>query len=435
MTAGHHERTGRVATGSGEGVTVSSPERATQPAGGKPQRSRGEAGFTVAVLATMLTVVTVRQGHAEFPGATLLTFTLLAWLPLLFRTRWPLPVLGAVVLAESLRLVLVPVLDPGLSTPIATAAYQPVPLATMAAAWTVASRVPRTIGWASGGAAAVALLAVSLLARPLALIATDMVMFDLVLIATGAGFLVSSRRERAARLVREHQAETREQVVAERLRIARDLHDVLAHHLTLVNAQAGVADYLIHTDVRAATSALHDISRHTRRALDELRDTVGLLRQDGDCGPAVDENETLAPVPGLERLPDLVSGFRSAGAAVSLSVTGAPLALTASADLAAYRIVQEALTNAAKHAPGARAEVALRWSRRRLDLGIENGPGRHRQCAPAPGTGHGLIGMRERANACGGSLSTERSPGRGFVVRASIPATDDTTTSIGRLTS
>ena len=412
--------------------------RAVQPA--EPRHWWRGAAVTAGTLATMLTVVTVRQGHEEFPGTTLLVFTLLAWLPLLVRLRWPLAVLGAVVLAESLHLVLVPFVEPGLNTPIAMAAYQPVPLATMAAAWTVASRLPRTIGWAAGVGAAATLLVVSVLARPLTLLATDMVMFNLVVIATGVGVLVASRRERAVRIAREHQAETRQQVVAERLRIARDLHDVLAHHLTLVNAQAGVADYLMHTDVRAASTALHDISQHTRRALDELRATVGLLRQDGDAGaPAAEQAETLSPVPGLERLDDLVAGFRSAGTAVSLSVIGTPLPLAASADLAAYRIVQEALTNAAKHAPGARTDVVLNWSRQRLDLGIENGPAPSRHRAPAPGTGHGLIGMRERAHSCGGSLSAEPAPTGGFIVRATIPAAekpaDHPSLSIGRLTS
>jgi signal transduction histidine kinase len=384
-------------------------------------KRRAWAGFAfhVVVLGTMLTAVTLRQGHEEFPGPTLLVFTVLSWLPLLARTRWPLAVLGATVLAESLHLVVVPFVDPGLSTPIAIAAYQPVPLATMGAAWTVATRLPRAYAWGGGGLAAVILLIVSLVSRPHSLIATDMVMFDLVVIATAIGRAIRGRRERLERAARQRQAETHAEVVAERLRIARDLHDVLAHHLTLVNAQAGVAGYLMRTDLPAASTALQDISTHTRRALDELRATVGLLRQDGETA----EPEGRRPVPGLERLDELLGGFRSAGAVITLRVTGRPGPLAAGADPAAYRIVQEALTNATKHAPGAGIAVHLHWSPRALELRIENQPAPHRARAlPAPGTGHGLIGMRERAGSCGGLLDTRWTPEGGFAVTATLPA-------------
>jgi len=394
-------------------------------------KRRAWAGFAfhVVVLGTMLTAVTLRQGHEEFPGPTLLVFTLLSWLPLLARTRWPLAVLGATVLAESLHLVVVPFVDPGLTTPIAMAAYQPVPLATMGAAWTVATRLPRAYAWGGGGLAAVILLTVSLLSRPHSLIATDMVMFDLVIIATAVGRAFRGRRERVERQARQRQADTHAEVVAERLRIARDLHDVLAHHLTLVNAQAGVAGYLMRTDLPAASAALRDISTHTRRALDELRATVGLLRQDGETvGP-----EGRRPVPGLEGLDELLGGFRSAGAVIVLRVTGRSGPLAAGADTAAYRIVQEALTNATKHAPDAGIAVHLHWSPRALELRIENEPAPYRARAlPAPGTGHGLIGMRERAGSCGGFLDTRWTPEGGFAVTATLPAeaagTDSPTT-------
>ena len=379
--------------------------------------------FTGIMLATMLTVVTVRNSHAQFPGAALLTFALLAWLPLLLRTRWPLTALAGALIVESLHLML-PFVDPPISPEFAIATYQPVPLATMAAVWTVASRRPRSIGWSTGVVSAVILLAVSLVARPFSLIATDVVMFDLVLMATAGGVWVTSRRDRATRLVRERREDARRQVISERLRIARDLHDVLAHHLTLVNAQANVADYLLHSDPNAASTALQNISQHTRRALDELRATVGLLRQDGEVTAFPDEAEALHPVPGLERLEDLVAGFQTAGPSI-LTISGQPRPLTAGADLAAYRIVQEALTNATKHAPGAKAEVTLQWSGSTLELLIENGPGPGPSGGqPVPGSGHGLIGMRERAHACSGRLSTSRRPDGGFVVHASLPVDD-----------
>ncbi|MBT8226901.1 MAG: hypothetical protein HKP61_03285 [Dactylosporangium sp.] len=258
-------------------------------------------------------------------------------------------------------------------------------------------------------------------------------MFNLVIIATGAGVLVTTRRERAAREARDRLAETRRAVVAERLRIARDLHDVLAHHLTLVNAQASVADYLLRTDPQAASTALHDISLNTRQALDELRATVGLLRQDDDTPDRATNNvEALHPVPGIDRLTGLLAGFRSAGTTISLAATGPPRALAPSGDPAAYRIVQEALTNATKHAPGAPVDVTLHWLPRHLDLRITNGPapglppGHH-----GPGTGNGLIGMRERTLACGGTLTAGAAPDGGFVVHATIPIRDDPDSAAG----
>jgi signal transduction histidine kinase len=218
---------------------------------------------------------------------------------------------------------------------------------------------------------------------------------------------------------------TRREVIAERLRIARDLHDVLAHHLTLVNAQAGVAAYLLHTDPQAASTALHDITRNTRNALDELRVTVGLLRQDDEPAPP-GQDHPLHPVPGLDRLDQLLADFRSAGATVSLTVTGSPQALPPSADLAAYRIIQEALTNATKHAPGAPIDLDVHWGQGRLDLRVANGPAPgHPAGHRGPGTGHGLIGMRERTHSCGGTLTARADAMGGFAVDAAIPIHDD----------
>jgi signal transduction histidine kinase len=387
--------------------------------------TRADLALTFGTLALMLTAVTLRQGHEEFPGPALLFFSVIAWLPLLVRTRWPLPVLVATVVAESLHLALVPFVAPGLATPIALAAYQPVPVATMVAAFTVATQMPRRMAWIAGGSAAMVLMVVSLVTRPLTLLATDVVMLlNLVVIATAVGRIIAGRRELIAREALEREEHARREVEGERLRIARELHDVLAHHLTLVNAQAAVADYLLRTDPQAAAEALRGLTKHTRSALDELRATVGLLRQEGDpTGGATDGTDGLSPVPGLERLDELLDGFRTVGSDVRLTVTGKPTDLPPRGDLAAYRIIQEALTNATKHAPGAPAHVTLDWSGGQLQLRVANDPAigvpsGHR----GPGTGHGLIGMRERALAAGGSLHIERPSGGGFIVSATIPA-------------
>jgi signal transduction histidine kinase len=391
--------------------------------------SRADMALTFGTLALMLTAVTLRQGHEEFPGPALLFFSVLAWMPLLVRTRWPLPVLVATVVAESLHLALVPFVAPGLATPIALAAYQPVPVATMVAAFTVATQMPRRTAWIAGGSAAMVLMVVGLVTRPLTLLATDIVMLlNLVVIATAVGRIIAGRRERIAREALEREEHTHREVEGERLRIARELHDVLAHHLTLVNAQAAVADYLLRTDPQAAAEALRGLTQHTRSALDELRATVGLLRQEGDTteGATSDGTDGLSPVPGLERLDELLDGFRTAGSDVRLTITGKASDLPPRGDLAAYRIIEEALTNATKHAAGAPVNVILDWSGGQLQLRVANDPAvgvpsGHR----GPGTGHGLIGMRERALAAGGSLQTERPSGGGFIVSATIPAETD----------
>jgi signal transduction histidine kinase len=387
--------------------------------------TRADMALTFGTLALMLTAVTLRQGHEEFPGPALLFFSVLAWLPLLVRTRWPLPVLVATVVAESLHLALVPFVAPGLATPIALAAYQPVPVATMVAAFTVATQAPRRTAWIGGGAAAMVLLVVSLVARPLTLLATDIVMLlNLVVIATAIGRMIAGRKEHIATEALEREEHTRREVEAERLRIARELHDVLAHHLTPVNAQAAVADYLLRTDPQAAAEALRGLTQHTRSALDELHATVGLLRQEGDpTDGATDGTDALYPVPGLERLDQLLEGFRTAGSDVRLTVTGKPGDLPPRGDLAAYRIIEEALTNATKHAAGAPVHVRLDWVGGELRLRVVNDPpiGVH-SGERGPGTGHGLIGMRERALSAGGSLLTKRTADGGFLVSATIPA-------------
>lgn len=401
---------------------------AAAPASGSWQTWRRPAKdvlFLGVVLAVMLVTASLRSGHHEFPAPVLLGFTLLAWLPLLIRHRWPVATLVAVVAAESLHLVLVPYIDPGQAVPVAMGAYQPVPLATMAAAWTLASRRSRTIGWIGGGGSAVVLLVISVVARPISLLATDLVMFQLVLIATAAGSIVTGRRERAERARQDRRDEVRRQVVAERLRIARDLHDALAHHLTVVNAQAGVARYLLTSDSAAAASALSGISEQTRKALDELRATIGLLRYDADDGApesTADDVELLGPVPSLDHVDHLLQGFRAAGAEASMTIAGTPRPLPTNVDVTAYRIVQEALTNAAKHAAGAEARVLLTWSADELDVQVRNAPPQLQvEAASVAGSGHGLIGMRERAHACGGKVTAGPSPDGGYLVHAVLP--------------
>jgi signal transduction histidine kinase len=209
-------------------------------------------------------------------------------------------------------------------------------------------------------------------------------------------------------------------VTEERLRIARELHDVLAHHITVVNAQAGVAQYLLRTNPDAAERALAGITDNTRAALDDIRATLGLLRSDTD-GSIADDRE---PAPALSQLPALIATFTTAGADIAATATGTPGPLSGPADLALYRIAQEALTNATRHAPGSKVQVTLDWVDSSVVLGVTNGG------PPAPtkrntdGSGHGLIGMRERAISAGGTLAVGPIGDGGYSVTATLPVSD-----------
>ncbi|MGI5176159.1 sensor histidine kinase [Dactylosporangium sp. CA-152071] len=226
--------------------------------------------------------------------------------------------------------------------------------------------------------------------------------------------LLTQERRRAAEAERDSETEARRQVREERVRIARDLHDVVAHHITLVNAQAGVAHHLLRTDPDRAYQALAGIKETSRAALDELRATVGLLRAD-------DEPDDRQPAPTFAGLDALLDGFRQAGLEVRLTRAGAPRPLTGTADLAAYRIVQEALTNARKHGGGGAVDLDVRYNEDTLDITLANPaqPG-----VQGPGTGHGMIGMRERAESAGGRFTAGMITGR-FVVHVSLPLAAD----------
>ncbi|HEY0215034.1 MAG TPA: histidine kinase [Cellulomonas sp.] len=388
-----------------------------------------QTAVTLLWLLAMVTTATVRTGRTELPGTALWVGILGAWAPLLLRTYRPLIALVGTVVAESMIMIFLSVPGQVAQATEGMGAYQPVPLATMLAVATVAARAPRLVGWVAGFVAGGVLMVIGLTVQTSDTFLTDLVVFYVVLTAAMVGVWRSGRRERTERVVREREEHAQHAVLDERLRIARELHDVLAHNLTLVNAQAGVARYLVRTDVDAAERALRDITTHTARAIDELRATIGLLRRREDEDGPDDADGTrsgvdgaLRPVPGLAGLDALVSTFRSAGARVDLTVTGNPGTLAQHADLAAYRILQESLTNAAKHAPGSTAEVALAWTDAGVRLRVSNPAAADPDRAPAPGTGNGLIGMRERATSAGGSLRAGPSSDGGFEVVATLPA-------------
>jgi signal transduction histidine kinase len=209
--------------------------------------------------------------------------------------------------------------------------------------------------------------------------------------------------------------EARYRVAEERMRIARELHDVIAHHLALANAQAGTAAHLARTHPQQVQKILDDLVGTTGSALRELKATVGLLRQ------ANEPDAPLEPTPGLDRLAELTTAFATAGLKVSVTTEGEPRPLSPGVDLTAFRIVQEALTNVTKHAASETAHVRLGYSRDRLTLTVSDDGATTVHSAPAPGHGFGLIGMRERAQSVGGRLKADHRPEGGFEVTTDLP--------------
>ncbi|MCX4231590.1 sensor histidine kinase [Streptomyces ortus] len=221
-------------------------------------------------------------------------------------------------------------------------------------------------------------------------------------------------RTRAEDAERTRHEEAQRRVTEERIRIARELHDVVAHHMALANAQAGTAAHLFSTRPAQTGRILIELTGTTTAALRELEATVGLLRQ-----PETAE-ESLNPAPGLDRLPDLVAAFAAAALHITIAVEGPVEALSAGVDLAAFRIVQEALTNVAKHAAVNTAHVHLVYAQGQLTITVRND--RSPITPPrVPGGGFGLISMRERAQSAGGSFRAGRCPEGGFSVTAELP--------------
>ncbi len=223
--------------------------------------------------------------------------------------------------------------------------------------------------------------------------------------------------ERAARLERERDQQAQIAASAERARIARELHDIVAHHVSVMVAQADGAGFAIDRDPARARRAMDVVAQTGREALAEMRRLLGVLR------PTSDE-ERVAPQPGVGQLEELVEKVRHAGLPVELRVHGTPRAMPAGLELAAYRVVQEALTNTMKHAgPNADARVDLAYRPERIEIRVsDGGPSTPPSVATgASGTGQGLLGMRERAAVYGGEIRAGARPEGGYEVLASFP--------------
>ncbi|MGW0828424.1 sensor histidine kinase [Streptomyces sp. NPDC002845] len=348
---------------------------------------------------------------ARTPETLSIVLMTLAATALVFRRRSPMMVLAV---TSTLSLVELVTGDP----------RAPVAMSVVIALYTVASATDRPTTWRVGLLTMGVLTGVAMLAGTLPWYAQENLgIFAWTGMAAAAGDAVRSRRafvdairERAERAERTREEEARRRVAEERLRIARDLHDVVAHHIALVNVQAGVAAHVMDRRPDQAKEALAHVREASRSALGELRATVGLLRQSGDPEAPTE------PAPGLERLDELVGTFRSAGLPVEVARSDHGTALPAAVDLAAYRIIQEALTNVRKHAGlEAKAEVSVVRVGPNVEITVlDNGSGDH-DASPQDSGGHGLLGMRERVTALGGSCASGPRYGGGFRVHAILP--------------
>jgi signal transduction histidine kinase len=342
------------------------------------------------VLAGLTPAVPVHHGYRR-ADALAIALAALSALTLTFRRRAPLATWAA-----SLAPILV----------YQARAYEggPALLAPLVALYTIALTAPRRrslgLGILNGALMAAARLIFS--NEPAGTLATDAIGF--IGAAIFLGWAVAGQRAYLTQLKDRAQR-------AERLRIARELHDAVAHSIATINVQAGAAEHVIATQPDQAAQALSVIKQTSKQALAELREVLGVLRQDEGAQPR-------APAAGLAQLDMLLDSTRRAGLDVRLEIEGERLPLPTAVDLAAYRIVQEALTNVARHAGCATAELTIAYADSTLTLTVsDEGPGR----PFTEGTGHGIAGMRERAHALGGTLHAGPRPGGGFEVRASLP--------------
>lgn len=342
------------------------------------------------------------------PKAVFIVGSLLWTLPLLMRHRLPFaaPVFAFAAQAASAFL------DPTLGAE--TTAF----LALLLAFWVVGAQNERTQAIAGAAIGFASIAVVARVDERLGLEeAVSGILFGGVvsLIAYALqrrGKRTAQLEERAALLEREREEAERAAVAEERRRIARELHDVIAYSITLMTVQAGAARLLLSDDPERAREPVLSVEETGRHALAELRRLLGILRAD-------EREAALAPQPGLARLDDLLGQAHRAGLPVELAVAGEPRLLPPGVELTAYRIVQEALTNARRHAGPARAHVLLRYGIEALDLEVTD-DGR---AAPTRGDGggHGLVGMRERVALYDGIFEAGPRPGGGFVVRARLP--------------
>jgi signal transduction histidine kinase len=361
-----------------------------------------DTGVAVAVVGLQLAAWLASSAHRGHAGPSLGDYLLLAagGVALLLRRRYPVAVLAVALAAAAGDAAL-----GGHGAPIAwlvlAAAFvnavlyrkRVAAIVSLVAGYLIAVWPPWLIGTHGNTSTASAL---GLLAG----------LITLLLVAE----LIRARNQRAAAVRTRQAEEARRLAMQERLAIARDLHDVLAHNISVINVQANTALHLMDRQPERAREALTAIHEVSRQALGELRSVLGVLRADGANAP-------LVPSPSLDRLGELATTARAAGIAVELEREGVPRPVPAGVDAAAYRIVQEALTNTVRHSGGSAATIRLCYDAEALTIEVDD----NGHAAGPPRPGNGVAGMTERARALGGTLNAGPGPGGGFRVLARLP--------------
>jgi signal transduction histidine kinase len=325
--------------------------------------------------------------HSGRPGPLAYALVVAAALALVARGVAPLAVLAATSAATSAYLIL--------GYP-----YGPIQFSVVVAVFTAGRRLPLQVSATACGAATIALLLHGFVG-PSSATPTGVLPFSAwAIVPYAVGVVTRTTAEAGAR-------SRAGQILEERLRIAQEVHDVVGHGLSAINMQAEIA---LHLMPKSPEQALVAISRTSKEALDELRATLAVVRRSDPAG-------LRAPTPGLARLPDLVERMSGTGVPVTVEITGTPGDLPVAVDLAAYRLVQESLTNVLRHAGPASATVRIDHEPAGLNVTVsDDGRG-----APLAGEGHGIAGMRERVTTLGGDFEAGPGPAGGFRVRGSFP--------------
>ena len=355
-------------------------------------------GWLDVVLAFGLSILAVVMGPGNDVRDDFTPAVLLCTAPLIVRRKWPIPVLAVALLGFFVA---------GNGTNLAAL------LGGLVAAVSVGldERHPVIGGFAAFGAALAIAIEFGRGSNTVLPIPGYLAPFLLIGAAFLAGLAIAQQRERARQL--EHERETAIKAAAdeERRRIARELHDVIAHSVSVMVVQAGAARRVVAEKPEAAEQSLRAVEDSGHEAMSELRRMLGVLADNGAQAP-------VAPQPGVDMLDALVARVREAGLPVELRIEGDGRRLPAGVDVAAYRIVQEALTNSLKYAGGAPTSAVIRFSDEAVDIDvIDEG----KTIAPSDGIGRGLIGMRERVELFGGSIDAGRRDEGGYAVHAHLP--------------
>lgn len=355
-------------------------------------------------MASGLSVLAILEG----PGADSQTFSpavLLCTVPLIVRRRWPIPVLLIALVGFSIaqNATNLAALIGGLIAAVSVGLDEDHPVLGTLAVLVVAAAIAIEFGKGNNTQ-----LPIPPYLAPFLMIGSAFLAGRVI---ADRQFQVAQERARRNQLEREHDAAIHAATEAERRRIARELHDVIAHSVGVMVVQAGAARHVVSEKPEAARESLAAVEESGHAAMVELRRLLGVLNDNGEPAP-------LAPEPGLDGVDSLIARVKEAGLPVELRVEGEPRPLPPGVEMAAYRILQEALTNALKYAGGAATRVVLRYSADAIDIEIVD---EGEVSAPAQGIGRGLTGMRERVALFGGTIDAAKREGGGYQVRAHLP--------------